>query len=183
MSNNKLLREVAAGAAAGLLATVPMTVTMLVIQRLLPRRQQSTLEPRRITEGMLRRVDLKEDLSKKERDRVSVAAHFGYGATVGALYPLVEGVLPLPRGLRGPAYGLCVWAASYAGWLPAVDILPPPQRRPAGRNLLLIAAHLVWGATTEAVSEALSRRAGARSVSQLDVDALPGVVAEAGYKK
>jgi uncharacterized membrane protein YagU involved in acid resistance len=122
---------------------------MLVIQRLLPRREQSTLEPRRVSDDMLRKANLDDELSGRGKEQFSVAAHFGYGAGTGMIYALADRLLPLPRGLRGPAYGMLVWAASYAGWLPAAKTLPPPQRRPAGRNLLLIVSHLVWGAATE----------------------------------
>ena len=139
-----------------------MTATMLVIDRLLPGWQRTRLEPRRITDDMLRCTGLKEDLSNKQRIGASLVAHLGYGAAVGSAYPLADPMIPLPRGLRGPAYGLLVWAASYAGWLPAVGTLPAPQHRPAGRNLLLIASHLVWGAATEAVSNQLIGREAAR---------------------
>jgi uncharacterized membrane protein YagU involved in acid resistance len=160
MDRDDVLQETLKGAVAGLIATVPMTATMLAIQRMLPRLQQQRLEPRRITNDMLRRTGLKHDLSEQKREQATLVAHFGYGAAVGAGYALAEQLLPLPRGLRGPTYGMLVWAASYAGWLPVIGTLPPPQQRPAGRNALLIAAHLVWGLATEAVSEALERDGG-----------------------
>jgi uncharacterized membrane protein YagU involved in acid resistance len=157
MNRDELLHETLKGAVAGLIATVPMTATMLVVQRMLPRRQQQRLEPRRITDDILRRTGLKDDLSQERREQATIAAHFGYGAAVGAGYALAERLMPLPRGFRGPTYGMLVWAASYAGWLPAIGTLPPPQHRPGGRNALLIAAHLVWGLATEAVNEAMER--------------------------
>jgi uncharacterized membrane protein YagU involved in acid resistance len=128
---------------------------MLLIHGLLPRRQQTRLEPRRITEDMLKRVGLRDDLDRRERLGATVAAHFAYGTAAAAPYLLVEPFIPLPKGLRGAGYGLAVWAASYAGWLPAIGTLPPPHRRPRGRNVLLIASHLVWGAATEVVTNAL----------------------------
>jgi uncharacterized membrane protein YagU involved in acid resistance len=157
-----LLGEAIAGAVSGFVATVPMTVAMLVIQRMLPRREQTTLEPRRISEDMLRKADLHDDFTERGKEQFSVAAHFGYGAGVGMIYAMADRVMPLPRGLRGPAYGMLVWAASYAGWLPAVKTLPPPQRRPAGRNLLLIVSHLVWGAAAEGMTTYLLKRPTAR---------------------
>ena len=45
------------------------------------------------------------------------------------------------------AYGLGVWAMSYLGWIPAARILTPAHRHPLRRNLLMIAAHIVWGLT------------------------------------
>jgi uncharacterized membrane protein YagU involved in acid resistance len=154
-SEQTLLGEALAGAVSGLAATVPMTLAMFVMQRLLPRREQTTLEPRRISDDMLRKADLDDDVSERGKEQFSAAAHFGYGAGVGMIYAMADRFLPLPRGLRGPAYGLLVWAASYAGWLPAVKTLPPPQRRPAGRNALLIVSHLVWGAAAQGMTRLL----------------------------
>ncbi|HEY3393685.1 MAG TPA: DUF6789 family protein [Lacipirellulaceae bacterium] len=157
-SEQTLLGEALAGAIAGLVATVPMTLAMLVMQRMLPRREQTTLEPRRISDDMLQKADLHDDVSERGKEQVSAAAHFGYGAGVGMIYAMADRFLPLPRGLRGPVYGMLVWAASYAGWLPAVKTLPPPQRRPAGRNVLLIVSHLVWGAAAEGMTRLLLGR-------------------------
>src|SRR5687768_7932316 len=98
-----LIQEAIAGAVSGLIATVPMTITMLVMQRLLPKRQQTTLEPKRISDDMLRKADLDDELSEGAKQQFSVAAHFGYGALTGMAYPLIDRLLPLPRGLRGAA--------------------------------------------------------------------------------
>jgi putative membrane protein len=40
-----------------------------------------------------------------------------------------------------------VWAGSYLGLLPVLGILSPATRHPTGRNALMIAAHIIWGAT------------------------------------
>jgi uncharacterized membrane protein YagU involved in acid resistance len=157
-SKRSILEDAVAGAAAGLIATVPMTVTMLLIQRLLPRRQQSTLEPRRVSDDMLRKAGVDGELSADAKEKISVAAHFGYGATTGMLYSLAERALPSRPVLRGPLYGLLVWGASYVGWLPAAGTLPPPHRRPIGRNVLLISAHLIWGIALQQIDAALSDR-------------------------
>lgn len=77
-----------------------------------------------------------------ERDArvMTMLAHFGFGAAVGALYAAT----PLRR-LGGVAYGLGVWTASYLGWIPAARILPPATRHPMDRNLLMVAVHVIWG--------------------------------------
>jgi hypothetical protein len=40
-----------------------------------------------------------------------------------------------------------VWAGSYFLGMPAAGVLAPAQRHPLRRNLLMIAARLVWGGT------------------------------------
>jgi uncharacterized membrane protein YagU involved in acid resistance len=165
-SQRPLIQEAIAGAVSGFIATIPMTVTMLIMQRLLPKREQTTLEPRRVSDDILHKVNLDDELSEKGRKHFSIFAHFGYGALSGMTYALAERVLPLPRGLRGAVYGLFVWAASYIGWLPAAGTLPPPQRRPVGRNLLLVLAHFVWGIALDIVSSILLGRRYGRSTSR-----------------
>lgn len=129
-----------------------MTAAMLLIQRLLPRSSQEHLEPRQIVDEGLEHVADSSELSDTQRRRLSLVAHFSYGAMSGAVYPAFEKAYPGPG--RGPLYGMLLFAASYAGWLPALDILPPPTRRPRGRNALLAISHLVWGATLQYCCEA-----------------------------
>ena len=65
---------------------------------------------------------------------------------MGLLYGLVSPNVSAPPAAKGVAWGLAVWAGSYAGWLPAAGILPPPHRRPMRRNVNIILAHVAWGA-------------------------------------
>jgi uncharacterized membrane protein YagU involved in acid resistance len=142
------------GALAGLAATIPMTAVMLLIQRLLPPAEQTPQEPEMITRELLGRAGLHRHVDKRQQRWFAAAAHFGYGMVCGTVYPWTARRVSLLPPLRGPVYGLAVWAAGYAGWLPAMHILPPPTQRPLGRNLLLITAHLVWGAAAEATAAA-----------------------------
>jgi uncharacterized membrane protein YagU involved in acid resistance len=48
--------------------------------------------------------------------------------------------------LKGMIFGLLVWFSSYLGLLPATGILHQPKEQPPRPNLLMIVAHLVWGA-------------------------------------
>jgi len=50
-----------------------------------------------------------------------------------------------PKQAGGSGYGLAIWAASYLGWIPAAGILTPATKHRASRNLLMLAAHVVWG--------------------------------------
>jgi hypothetical protein len=75
------------------------------------------------------------------------AAHFGFGAATGALFGALGGRRPA----QGIAYGLGVWGVSYLGWVPALSLMAPATRHPGRRNALMIAAHVVWGATLAAL--------------------------------
>ena len=139
--------EVIAGTAAGLAATVPMTAVMAAWHRQLPPRQQDPLPPRQITENAAQKVGIEDDLTEAQKQALTGVAHFGFGASMGGLYGFVASPRSSAEGAAalGMAYGLGVWAASYLGWLPAAGLYRPATREPPQRNLMLVAAHLVWG--------------------------------------
>jgi hypothetical protein len=124
-----------------------MTAVMLLLHRVLPGYQRYPVEPYRITTRLARRLHVSRLLDDKpEQIAATSVAHFGYGAAAGALFPPLCNRLPLPASLSGMLYGLAVWAGSYLGLVPALGLLNPATKHPARRNLLMIAAHLVWGA-------------------------------------
>lgn len=148
-----MLERLLQGALAGLTATAPMTAAMEWGADQLPRRERYPLPPRLITERLAKQTGAARHLNDSETMALTVAAHFGYGAAMGALYGAVT-----PRQLSGPttgvAFGLGVWAASYLGLLPALGILKPATEHPARRNLLMIGAHVVWGSAVGAAMRA-----------------------------
>ena len=75
---------------------------------------------------------------------LATAAHLAFGAGTGAAH----GLLPPARrpAARGVLVGLVVYAASYAGWVPAVGALPPADRDRSDRQAVMAAAHVVYGA-------------------------------------
>jgi putative membrane protein len=73
--------------------------------------------------------------------------HFAFGATAGTLYPLVNR-LPLPPLVKSILFGVGIWLVSYLGWLPVTGLLASATKQSKSRNLMMIAAHVVWGAVT-----------------------------------
>ncbi|HEY8461898.1 MAG TPA: DUF1440 domain-containing protein [Blastocatellia bacterium] len=140
-----------AGALAGLAATAPMTLAMKAMHRYLLEGERYPLPPRLITERVVEEAGAAESLNEETHRLLALAAHFAYGAAAGAVYaPLAERMGCSPM-VGGALYGLTVWAGSYLGLLPAAGILRPATRHPARRTALMIAAHVVWGATTGAL--------------------------------
>ena len=148
-----------AGALAGLAATVPMTVAMEAMHRRLPQRQRYPLPPRKITMRAAGAVGVRHKLDEPERLGLTLAAHFGYGTAAGALYGPLSNRVKGPAAVKGMGYGLLVWAGSYLGLLPALGLLSPATDHPPRRNALMIAAHLVWGATLGLLTAWLTPRA------------------------
>jgi uncharacterized membrane protein YagU involved in acid resistance len=150
----KLLR----GAVAGFVATAPMSASMLIGWRLLPKSEKYHLPPRQITEEITERVGIEDHLKEPGLVGLTVFSHFGYGALFGGIYALFEHRIPLHSSLKGALTGVALWTASYLGWLPAMGILSPATRHPWRRNLLMIIAHVVWGVTLGQVTRKLDRR-------------------------
>jgi uncharacterized membrane protein YagU involved in acid resistance len=145
------------GAAAGLAATVPMSGAMLLMHRQLPEWEQYPLPPREITEELAEKTGERQNMSEEELSAATAIAHFAYGAAAGAAYAATAQKLPVSPLVKGTAFGLAVWAGSYLGWLPALGILTPATEHPAGRNALMITAHVIWGSVTGILTDQLQR--------------------------
>ena len=146
------------GGIAGFIATGPMSVFMLATQRFLPKRQQYALPPEIITEELAHRMHIRWHMNKKQVEGATLVSHFGYGAAMGTLYGLLAMKIPLPSPIKGVLFGLVVWAGSYLELLPLSGMSESGQRESGRRNLMMIAAHVVWGSTMGVVAEVLAEK-------------------------
>lgn len=123
--------------------------------RLLPPDEQYALPPRQVTETL--DADLGRPLPVAEGARIAATllAHLGYGGAAGSTFTLVAPSRRDPGIVRGMAFGLGVWCVSYLGLLPALGLLSPATRHPRGRTALMVAAHVVWGASLALITGAL----------------------------
>ncbi|HET9589599.1 MAG TPA: DUF6789 family protein [Anaerolineales bacterium] len=151
-------RRLLNGALAGFVATAPMTAAMVIGWGLLPAHEKYPLPPRQIVGEVARRFGVEDDLNEGQLVATTLFSHFGYGALFGGVYASLEQNLSWPASLKGTLAGLALWVGSYLGWLPAVGVLSPATRHPWRRNLLMIAAHIVWGLTMGILSGKLNRR-------------------------
>ena len=149
------LPNVLAGAAAGLVATAPMSAVMKVLHTQLPAEEQYPLPPRQITVNAADAVGAAPK-DEETQHELTLAAHFAYGATCGAIYSTLEDRVGGPAAVKGIGFGLAVWASSYLGWLPAAGLLAPATKQPARRTALMIAAHVVWGAALGLLADRLA---------------------------
>jgi len=147
------MNSVLAGAAAGFTATFPMTGAMKAMHERLPFYERYPLPPREITERV---ADAGGIESEPAIATLTVLNHFGYGTACGAVFAAIENRLPGPAVARGMTFGTLVWSASYLGWLPALGILKPATEHPMRRNIMMVAAHLVWGAVLGTLHQRLT---------------------------
>jgi uncharacterized membrane protein YagU involved in acid resistance len=152
------------GAVAGCVATLPMTAVMFWLHRRLPDREKSVLPPRQITEEALQLSRLDDNLPEQHKRCLAYASHFSYGAIVGAVYSALPEHFRRRRPLiAGSLYGAGVWAANYLGLMPALGSQAAAVEDTPRRNGLMIASHLVWGASLGAVFGAVVSRKEASS--------------------
>jgi uncharacterized membrane protein YagU involved in acid resistance len=151
------------GAAAGFVATIPMTLTMGALRAMLPREQVRPAPPREVVDQAVDKVVEKTNASiapdHEDRTAMTAVAHFAFGTVAGAVY----GALIDRReasSTSGVAYGLAVWALAYGVGLPSLDLHPAAQEDTSDRNQVLIASHVVWGAVLGAMAGDGHRRSG-----------------------
>ena len=143
------------GAAAGFVATVPMTVVMEALRAALPAEQHRRMPPREVVDRTIDKTieTTGEGAELDRRDRVALTtfAHFAFGAAAGALYAAAVGSRRASA-LTGLAYGLAVWAMAYGVGLPSLGLHPAAPRDTKDRNGVLVASHAVWGAALGTLS-------------------------------
>lgn len=136
--------DIRAGLTGGL-ATVPMTAFMLAAQR---KGLLGEAPPRLITRFALISARLRMQ-DKNAATAVTGSVHFGFGIVCGALFSALSrrAGLPFSRVVQGTLFGIMVWLVSYKGWVPALNIMPPPEDDRPGRPLVMVVAHLIYGST------------------------------------
>jgi hypothetical protein len=135
-------RRLVAGGVAGLLATLVMSAFMEWARRSGWLREHP---PEEITERALQQAGASVSVSVK--DTTATAAHLAFGVGAGAAY----GLLPASRHRRlravaGVGYGLGIWAVSYAGWAPALRLMPSPIEDRTESQAAIVASHVLYGA-------------------------------------
>lgn len=144
------------GAVAGAAATALMSGVMLAAQRA---GLMGELPPSKITNAAVDAVGA-ERVDRPTRNALSAGAHFGFGVFAGAAFGIlhrrIEVGVPVP--VQGIVFGTVVWLVSYAGWVPALGIMPPPHRDRPGRQPSMLVSHWVYGGVLGAVVSVLSRR-------------------------
>lgn len=104
------------------------------------------------------KAGISHHLSHETRSAATLLSHFAYGALGGTVYAAVTDTHRSPWS-KGLIFGLIVWVASYLGILPAAGVLEPATEHPQRRNLLMIAAHFIWGTALSGMAYILTSEA------------------------
>lgn len=150
-----------AASIAGAVATAPMTVVMTALHHALPGETDEPLPPEVIAGNAADAAGLgsaMDEGGEAFRSGATLVSSFSQGAAAGAGYVALAGRSGLPPAAEGALYGVAVWGAAYLGVLPATGLYHSAKKDPAPRTALMIAAHLVWGATLGLAYKYLSER-------------------------
>src|SRR5689334_25415829 len=90
-------QDALAGAVAGFLATVPMTMAMEAMFRRLPRRERYALPPSQLTVRVIERGEMGPRLPRRPHTALTLGVHFAIGAAGGMAAGPFGRRLPLPR--------------------------------------------------------------------------------------
>lgn len=143
-----VLRRAVRGALGGIVATGAMSLFMLGAQQVVSR---GRMGPKQITQQMVEAVG--SSPPEPALNLLTFVNHFAYGTGMAALFgALTTRPRSRPRrAVEGVLFAHLVWAASYKGWIPALDIMPAPEQDLPERAVRVYAAHWVYGIVLGAV--------------------------------
>lgn len=125
------------GALAGMRATGSMTAVAKGFERA---GWFGQLPPRQVTERIL------HVSSEPFATIATTAAHFGYGATMGAGYALLGRLSPrLVSTAKGAVFGVLVAVGSYELLMPLIKVRPPLHQDTPREIVALLTTHVVYG--------------------------------------
>ncbi len=150
------------GALAGVVATIPMTIMMLVWHRMLPVEDQYPLPPEQVTDDIVDKVVGPRAFDRRDRRTLAWLLHFFFGAATGSMYVMAADRFSRPTSYTGVGFGLIVWVGSYFGWLPAFDVYGAGRDQTPARNTLMLAVHIAWGVSLGMLARVLTHMRDAR---------------------
>ncbi|HWF51456.1 MAG TPA: hypothetical protein VG294_12525 [Solirubrobacteraceae bacterium] len=106
---------------------------------------------RRLFEGIFQR-----EIPAEKAGLVNNITHWGYGMLGALQYGIVAGSLKSPKVVYGLPFGATVWGSGYVV-LPLAHLYKPIWQYDAQTLAKDLSAHLVYGLTTAAAFDALSR--------------------------
>jgi putative membrane protein len=103
-----------------------------------------------ISEAVLDRT-----LTKKEKRTAGPVLHYAFGSTVGAVYGAIAELAPRSTTAWGLPFGAAVWLGADEMAVPMFGLSKSPREYPASTHASALAAHLVYGLTTDLVRRAV----------------------------
>jgi putative membrane protein len=147
---NQLQSGIIKGALAGVAGTAAMTLMMRgMAPKMVPQDMRPPeFLPKAVVEAGEKQFRHPNALAGHEW-QAAYAAHFAYGAGLGAVYGVArEGLPQLPAPVTGVLFGVSVWAFGFQTLLPELGVQPKASEQPMKRRPMPIMAHVVFGVAT-----------------------------------
>jgi putative membrane protein len=146
------------GLVGGLLAAGAMSLAHQLVSQVAPnaeppaapKEEDSTVK---VASGAMQLVGAK--LAEDQKPLASSIVHYGFGASVGAVYGAVAEIVPRIAVGAGLPFGMAVWLGAHVITVPALGLAEPPTRQPVRKEAEEFGLHLLYGLTTELVRRLL----------------------------
>lgn len=140
-----IARRVLVGALGGLAGTCTMSALMVAAQRA---GLMGRLPPERITQKSFFK-GFRTPARERRKNVLAALLHAGFGIVGGVGFGLVafRHIASYLLVLGGMLYATGIWLASYMGWVPALRLMPPADKDRPDRQIVMVVAHWIYGAT------------------------------------
>jgi len=98
-----------------------------------------------------------KELSRKQKEKLGPVVHYGFGASMGALYGVAAEMRRDVTAGFGTAFSSVVFVGADEIAVPALGLSGSPTKAPLSTHVYAFASHLVYGLTTEGVRRAVRR--------------------------
>lgn len=150
----------AAGIAAGLVASAAMAAFQSQASKLLPDdgsdEDPATVKAADVASGAL----TGDPVPEPYREPAGQAVHYIVGAVLGGIYGVIAEYRPEARSGFGSAYGIATAALLDEGAVPAAGLGSAPQDTPLATHAYGAASHLVYGWVLEGVRRLVAGKRG-----------------------
>lgn len=140
------METVIRGMLCGLAGTATMTALIATEKMLGLMREKPA--PEIISANVEQAIGLRDHLPEPLFQLSWLLQHTGYGLTAGVGYALLRRLRRAGNPvLSGSLYGIGLYLIGYAGWLPLLNLYPPPARNPRRKVAMLLMEHIIFGTT------------------------------------
>jgi putative membrane protein len=152
VETRSIWKGLAAGAMAGLAATVVMTQFQNAWNSIAKPKEDAESKEKPATVKTAEAISenvFGHDLKKKEQKAAGPVVHYSFGTAVGALYGMAAEMDWRFSMAGGLPYGTAVWLGADEIALPALGLAKGGREVPLSMHSYTLSSHLVYGATLE----------------------------------
>lgn len=148
----------AAGIAAGLIASAAMAAFQAQASKLLPEEDQKGDPATVKAADAASEAVIGDPVPEPYREPAGQAVHYVVGGVLGGIYGILAEYRPESSAGFGSAYGIATSALLDEAAVPAAGLAPPPNEASAASHAYGAASHLVYGWVLEGVRALLVGR-------------------------